>query len=235
MGFVPTTRNILRSLASALAAITGLAGSSPAYELTERTVMVASWMPNPETDISSYILHLGRHPDSLSERFDAGNATRFELTDLVPGTTYYCAISAVNTSGMSGPRSEVASFVVPTGFPPPTDAESWLIAHGFETGLPMTSDPDRDGVPLLTAYAFHLNPHDRPQAGIPRAVIRDGRLHIRFFAGRNDVTYRAEASADLVSWSDANVALTPRDHLHFRTASIVLGGNERFLRLVVSR
>ncbi|MCP5533704.1 MAG: fibronectin type III domain-containing protein [Akkermansiaceae bacterium] len=217
-----------------LTLLAGLPSAASAQVATEPPTMVATWAANPETDIQSYIVHFGKDPEALSHQANAGNTTSFEFTDLEPGAVYYCAIVAVNTSGMKSGMSALVPFWSPSGgfF---EGADEWLMTFGFEPGSPMAVDHNSDGVTLLTSYALNLNPLDRPLASMPKARVVGDKLQMRFFAGRDDVSYRVEASADLRNWSDANVSLSPRDNLLYRTASIVLGGNERFLRLVVSR
>jgi len=50
------------------------------------------------TDLAGYRVHYGSSPENYSESLDAGKATVFLVTDLLPGI-YYFAVTAYDTSG----------------------------------------------------------------------------------------------------------------------------------------
>ena len=68
------------------------------------------WNPNPENDIAGYKVHLGTKSGTFSKVADVGNATTHAFSALVPSTTYFCAVQAYNTAGLTSQLSEEISF-----------------------------------------------------------------------------------------------------------------------------
>jgi hypothetical protein len=85
-------------------------------------------------------------------------------------------------------------------------------------------DPDGDGRGNLIEYAFGSDPMtpDAARAGLPRAVVVDGRLGIRFLrpVSVTDVEYRIETSSDLRTWTLSN------DRFDRVSSTLLEGGNE---------
>jgi len=109
----------------------------------------------------------------------------------------------------------------------------WRGFHGIPVDANATDDLNGDGVSLLMAYALNLDPHDDLAGSSPVAVSQGGNLEIDFFAGRSDVTYRAETSTDLGSWTDTGVTLSALEANGFLTASVPRTSSAHFLRLIV--
>lgn len=74
-----------------------------------QTTLTAKWNPNPEPDIAGYKVHLGTTSGSYTVVVDVVDGTSVVLTGLAPSTTYYCAVQAYNTSGMTSEMSDEAS------------------------------------------------------------------------------------------------------------------------------
>jgi hypothetical protein len=71
------------------------------------------WDPNSETDIAGYRIHYGTASGSYIHLKDAGKQTACTVTELVPGTTYYFAATAYNTSGLESDYSNEVLYTVP--------------------------------------------------------------------------------------------------------------------------
>lgn len=66
-----------------------------AAELRAGQVTLA-WDPNTETDLAGYKLYYGNATRAYSEVVDLGNVTTFVVTGLLPGQTYFFAVTAYN-------------------------------------------------------------------------------------------------------------------------------------------
>src|SRR4051794_5522642 len=94
---------------SALAAFVLLIGS--AIPLHAATVTLA-WDPNPEPNIAGYIVSYGTTSKTYSTSVDVGKVTTWSVS-LTPGSRYYFAAQAYNTSGLrSAFSTEVSTNVV---------------------------------------------------------------------------------------------------------------------------
>lgn len=109
----------------------------------------------------------------------------------------------------------------------------WLLANGTAYDAELDSDPNSDGVSLLTAYALDLDPNLNLNlsGSLPRPVLIADELVLSFPAGRTDVTYAVEASTDLQSWSAEGVSLTEPNPQNLRTATVLMKSPGCFLRL----
>ena len=116
----------------------------------------------------------------------------------------------------------------------PTPVAQWLISHGFSHNADLQTDPNCDGVNLLMAYALDLDPKKNLSGSMPRPIITANQMSLTFFAGTTGVTYTVESSADLHSWSTAEVILSAPDANQFRTATVNMNDSSRFMRLVVA-
>jgi BspA type Leucine rich repeat region (6 copies) len=114
-----------------------------------------------------------------------------------------------------------------------TASKEWLVAHE----LPHDSDLNQEisGLKLLMAYALDFDPWLSTAAELPRPMLVDGRLEMEFPAPRSDVAYRVETSEDLLRWSADGVTTVVLPGGTMRHASVGIGGNARFMRLVVER
>jgi PKD repeat protein len=118
---------------------------------------VATWDPNPETDIAGYILSYGTQPGVHPTSVDVGNLTTWPLTTLTPGQTYYFVVQAYNTSAMTSAPSAEVIFTVPGVASPPTltqPANQTSVENSAVSLQLVASDPD--GSVLLTYSATGL-------------------------------------------------------------------------------
>ena len=113
------------------------------------------------------------------------------------------------------------------------DIPIWLISNGIPYDADLQSDANNDGVNLLMAYALGLNPLENLSAKIPVPVFSANQMRYTYYSGRTGITYRVESSIDLISWSTNGVQVSPPNANKFKTATIDMMGNRRFMRLVV--
>lgn len=101
------------------------------WSLTARSETVKlAWNPNPETNISHYILSYGKGSRSYSANVHTeGALTTIDVSDLEPATTYFFAVRAVNDKGLqSEPSAEVAYTTQPAaGLPSKLDRGGWTV------------------------------------------------------------------------------------------------------------
>jgi len=96
-GDVPTPMRTItrRCIAILLALVLGA---------TRLQAVTASWTANPESDIAGYVLSYGTASGVYTTVFSVGNVLSFSFTITQPGT-YFFVLQAVNTSGLTSPRS----------------------------------------------------------------------------------------------------------------------------------
>jgi hypothetical protein len=77
------------------------------------TSVTVIWNKSSDPNVKGYRLHCGLNPGRDYSRFvDVGNVTTYTFSNLLPGKTYYCVVSAYNAAGKEGPRSNEISFRV---------------------------------------------------------------------------------------------------------------------------
>jgi hypothetical protein len=83
-----------------------------AWEVKAEQVTLA-WDANTEPDLSGYKIHLGSAAHAYNTVIDVGNQTRYTVTNLNRGTTYFFSVTAYNTQGhQSDYSNEVNKTVV---------------------------------------------------------------------------------------------------------------------------
>lgn len=75
------------------------------------------WSPNTESDLKGYRLYRGTASRQYDWSQDVGLATTVRAEGLVPGVTYYFAVTAWNTSNLESDQSNEVSYTVPGGDP----------------------------------------------------------------------------------------------------------------------
>lgn len=167
---------------------------------------------------------------SLTSAIFAGNAPTMGATvfdNTAAGFTLYyrAAASGYTATTWSGYAS--AAFAVPL------KVASWLAAHGNAASADVTADPDGDGVPLLLAYAFGLDPAADLSASLPAPELVDGYLAIAYPASAEGIIYTPQSSADLAAWIADGVSIVGPDSEGTSVAMIPLSSDRAFLRLRV--
>ena len=69
--------------------------------------------------LGGYKIYQGTTPGSYSQNTDVGNVTSYTLSGLSDGTTYYYALSAYDTAGITSDLSNELSFSTPAATPSP--------------------------------------------------------------------------------------------------------------------
>jgi hypothetical protein len=170
-----------------------------------------AWNANPEPDIAGYRIHIGTSSGVFTDELDVGKATSNVVSNLAPSTTYYFAVQAYNTSGISSNLSgEVIYITMPGGA-----YGTWAAASSLSgANAAANAIPYNDGVPNILKYAFNMNPAgpdvrvlqtDIGTAGLPATSVSQGvtgpvfRMeYIRRKTG--NLTYTPLISTDLVSY-----------------------------------
>ncbi len=68
--------------------------------------LLLKWLPNPEPDITGYILYMGIQSGNYTDTFLLSNITQVGLGNLIEGTTYYFRLKAIGTYGTGFPSPE---------------------------------------------------------------------------------------------------------------------------------
>ena len=86
------------------------AGSANAPTLKSTTVTLR-WDKSPGRGVKGYRLHCGLTSGGNYARLvNVGNVTSYTFSNLVPGKTYYCVVTAYNAAGKESPPSNEISF-----------------------------------------------------------------------------------------------------------------------------
>jgi hypothetical protein len=80
------------------------------------TVTVA-WDPNTESDLAGYVVSWGTVTGAYAFTQDVGNVAAYAVPNLQPGTTYYVAVQAYNTNGLTSPYSTELTVTIPPTTP----------------------------------------------------------------------------------------------------------------------
>jgi hypothetical protein len=103
-----------------------------------------AWDANTESNLAGYRIHCGASSRSYTVRVDVGKATRWTLTGLEEGQSYFFAATAYNQAGNESGFSEEVSCMLPLAASgsenPTTDVGD--AASGFE---PPVSHPTKEG------------------------------------------------------------------------------------------
>jgi len=74
------------------------------------TSVTLAWNPSGASGIAGYRLHYGTSSRSYSQTRDLGNTTTTTVSNLLPGQTYYFAVTDYNAAAVESPPSNEVSF-----------------------------------------------------------------------------------------------------------------------------
>ena len=163
----PSSKSPFRKPILLLAALFAVAGA--AWGGTPATVTLG-WDANPETDIQRYELQYGTSSGNRPVVIDAGANLSAAVAGLNPGTTYYFAVVAKNTSGQTSLPSSEISYTVPgvLNTAPAASAGSVALDEDSEVAVTLSgSDAEGD---LLT-YSIVTAPSKGTLVGTPPNLI----------------------------------------------------------------
>ncbi len=113
------------------------------------------WSPNPESDIAGYTVFVGTKSGYYSSSQKIISGVSATLSGLASSTTYYCAVQAFNTEGVTSELSSEAVFTIGAL---PKNFTQWTAAAGLSgTSAGPDAVPFGDGVRNLVKYAFNMN------------------------------------------------------------------------------
>ena len=105
------------------------AGITNAPTITSSTATLR-WDKSPGRDVKGYRLHYGTTSARRYWRIiDVGKVTKYTISNLIAGKTYYFIVTAYNAAGKESPASNEISFIVSasaTTGPKPTPATPTL-------------------------------------------------------------------------------------------------------------
>ncbi len=104
----------LAGLAGLLTGILLLAGGN--FVLQAQTSVTLAWDPSSDPDVTGYRLYEGGVSQVYTNTIDTGKATTVTVSGLVPGATYFFAVTAYTSIGLESPFSPQIAYTaaVPT-------------------------------------------------------------------------------------------------------------------------
>jgi len=132
-----------------------------------------AWDRSQGPDITGYRVYYGTTSRHYTTMLSVGNSTTCTITNLEPGTTYYLAVTAYDTSGNESSFSQEIPYTVPfvdsdgDGMP-----DDWENRFGLDPFVEDAGDdPDGDGVTNIQEYHAGTEPTGNIYNSIPPAPI----------------------------------------------------------------
>lgn len=129
----------------------GLIYALPTMSISAASVTLA-WDPSPEPSLAGYRLHYGTTSGDYTDLLEVGNTVTATVSNLVGGTTYFFAATALDANGLESAYSSEISYT-----PPPLRT---LTVKSLAATLPLlaitTLDLNGDGIgiaPLRRVYS----------------------------------------------------------------------------------
>jgi len=167
-------------------------------------------------------------------QYSGATTARLSVTPTVSMAGYQYRAVATNTSG---PASNSTPVPLVVGYS--TGYVSWLKSNftatqlGTPSAITPSAAPTGDGIPNLLKYAFGLPVSTSARSALPQATISKGNLTLTFPSSLIDVTYTAQASTDLQTWTTSGVITTSGGSTATATYAIPSSG-PAFLQVIVT-
>ena len=152
MNMICGLRRSIRRAVLVVAALLALASTAAAGTIT------IGWDANPEPAVMGYVVYVGTSAGNYTTSYDVGNATTFDFTGAVPGTTYYLAVKAYASGTTVSPLSgeikaslSAAALGTPAQIAPAgtvtsaTPAFSWSAVAGATSYALWVDDASKEG------------------------------------------------------------------------------------------
>lgn len=168
-----------------------LATTSPAAAQSSLTL---AWDPNPEPDVTGYVLSWGLKYGEFTASVNVGNVTQWTVSGLNPDQRYYFSVQARNSAGQLSARSSIVS--------------NDRVISGLANGSLRDDRPgifwqhDTDGR-LLTWHLFGFEVVETRQLSIPAADDVNWRIQGTGDFNRDgftDVLWRHQTNGGLALW-----------------------------------
>jgi hypothetical protein len=100
-------------VAALLAALVGFTSTTLASTTPAPVSITLAWDPSSDPTVVGYRLYEGVASLTYTSVIDTGAATSVTVSNLMPGVTYYFAVSDYTSDGMESPLSSELSYTVP--------------------------------------------------------------------------------------------------------------------------
>lgn len=87
----------------------------PALGPTASETLTLAWDLSSDPSVTGYRLYQGGQSQDYTNVVDVGNVDTTTITELMPGLTYYFAVTAYDSTGLESTFSGEISYTVPTG------------------------------------------------------------------------------------------------------------------------
>jgi large repetitive protein len=176
-------------------------------QVAESASVKLAWNPNPEPDISGYLLSYGTSPGTPSVTVATGKVTTTTLSGLEEGRTYYFSLKAVNTAGLQSNSSAEISHLIPTNQPtnqaPVAANQSLNVTAGTPRAITLAAS-DADGNSLT--YRVVGNPAQGTLSGTAPNLTY---TPLATASGSDSFTFRANDGSVDSNTATISISITP--------------------------
>ncbi len=81
--------------------------------------LTLAWDPSSDPTVVGYRLYQGLQPQDFTNVVDVSSNLQVTVSNLVPGVTYFFAVTAYDSTGLESAFSGVISYTIPTSAPRP--------------------------------------------------------------------------------------------------------------------